>query len=68
MQEFARLNKQELLKETQVALCRLDLVQKQDDLINGRNRHKKLVKALFFFNKNGFLKVVLGAKFAKMGR
>lgn len=47
VQEFARLNQQELLKQTQVALCRLDLVEKQQDLINARNKHKKLVKLCF---------------------
>ncbi|KAF5306546.1 hypothetical protein FQA39_LY08868 [Lamprigera yunnana] len=34
VQEFARLNKQQLLQQTQIALCRYDLLEKQTELIN----------------------------------
>ncbi|XP_060521570.1 structural maintenance of chromosomes protein 5 isoform X2 [Cylas formicarius] len=43
VQEFAKLNKQDLLKETQVALCRQDLLEKQNCLIAARKRHKELL-------------------------
>lgn len=46
VQEFARLNKQELLRETQIAICRMDLMEKQRDLIAARSTHRKLVKTL----------------------
>ncbi|CAG9769510.1 unnamed protein product [Ceutorhynchus assimilis] len=40
--DFAKLNKKELLKQTQIALCREDLLAKQQGLIEARERHKHL--------------------------
>lgn len=40
--DFAKMNKQELLKQTQIALCREDLLQMQEKLIKDRERHKVL--------------------------
>uniref|UniRef100_A0A6P7F6B6 Structural maintenance of chromosomes protein 5 n=1 Tax=Diabrotica virgifera virgifera TaxID=50390 RepID=A0A6P7F6B6_DIAVI len=42
VQDFAKLNKQELLRETQKALCRFDLIEKQDLLVQNREHHKQL--------------------------
>ncbi|CAH1968963.1 unnamed protein product [Acanthoscelides obtectus] len=42
VQDFAKLNKQELLKETQKALCRFDLLEKQEQLISNRSQHTEL--------------------------
>ncbi|XP_071053524.1 structural maintenance of chromosomes protein 5 [Onthophagus taurus] len=48
VQEFSKLNKQDLLKQTKIALCREDLVQKKDILvqtmIDFNNSHKNLEK------------------------
>jgi chromosome segregation ATPase len=46
VQEFAKLNQQQLLKETQTALCRTDLIEKQESLIEYRETHKTLVAAI----------------------
>lgn len=46
MQEFAKMNKQQLLKETLAALCRHDLLNKQEELIENRDKHKKLLESL----------------------
>lgn len=43
VQDFARMNKRELLRETKRAICRQDLLDKQEDLIGVRKRHKDLV-------------------------
>lgn len=43
VQDFAKLNKQELLRETQKALCRFDLVEKQESLIKCRDNHRELI-------------------------
>lgn len=52
VQDFAKLNKQDLLKETQSALCRFDLIEKQKTLIDNRNSHKELVEAVGTLDKN----------------
>ncbi|XP_066258380.1 structural maintenance of chromosomes protein 5 [Euwallacea similis] len=41
--DFAKLDKKELLKETQVALCRTDLIARQQALINTRAKHVQLM-------------------------
>lgn len=43
VQDFAKMNRQDLLKETQIALCRTDLIEKQLALIQKRERHKSLL-------------------------
>ncbi|EFA05955.1 structural maintenance of chromosomes protein 5 [Tribolium castaneum] len=50
VQDFAKMNQQQLLKETQVALCRTDLIEKQEALIACKNNHKQLTEAI---DKNG---------------
>ncbi|XP_044263469.1 structural maintenance of chromosomes protein 5 [Tribolium madens] len=50
VQDFAKMNQQQLLKETQVALCRADLIEKQEALIECRNNHRQLTEAI---DKNG---------------
>lgn len=52
VQDFAKLNKQELLKETQTALCRFDLIEKQEGLINDREHHKTLLQSVSKLDKN----------------
>ncbi|XP_050302969.1 structural maintenance of chromosomes protein 5 [Anthonomus grandis grandis] len=42
--DFAKLNKQDLLRETMRALCRHDLIEKQDALIEAREQHKNLTQ------------------------
>lgn len=42
LQDFAKMNKQQLLQHTQSALCREDLIEKQTQLINFRDKHKTL--------------------------
>lgn len=46
VQDFAKLNKQQLLQQTQVAICRNDLMEKQKNLINFRERHKEIQVSL----------------------
>ncbi|XP_056638861.1 structural maintenance of chromosomes protein 5 isoform X1 [Diorhabda sublineata] len=46
VQDFAKMNKCELLRETQLALCRFDLIEKQDILIKSRDRHKQLQESI----------------------
>ncbi|CAH0550064.1 unnamed protein product [Brassicogethes aeneus] len=46
VQDFAKMNKQELLKQTQIALCKNDLIEKQNMLIESRSRHKELLSAV----------------------
>ncbi|CAH1154399.1 unnamed protein product [Phaedon cochleariae] len=46
VQDFAKLNKQDLLRETQRALCRFDLIEKQDSLIRNREQHKQMLGSL----------------------
>lgn len=52
VQDFAKLNKHELLKETQIALCRFDLIEKQETLIKNRDTHKELLESLTKLDKN----------------
>lgn len=42
VQNFAKMNKQELLKQTKKALCRDDLIKKQENLIQRRTREKTI--------------------------
>lgn len=51
VQDFAKLNKQDLLRETQKALCRFDLIEKQEALINNRVNHKDLVESIETYKK-----------------
>ncbi|KAG5871908.1 hypothetical protein JTB14_025000 [Gonioctena quinquepunctata] len=51
VQEFAKLNKQELLKETQKALCRFDLIEKQETLIKNRGHQKEILESVENFHK-----------------
>ncbi|KAJ8916110.1 hypothetical protein NQ315_004477 [Exocentrus adspersus] len=51
VQDFAKLNKQELLRETQKALCRYDLIEKQEALINSRDHHKDVVSSIETYQK-----------------
>lgn len=46
VQDFAKMNQQQLLKETQIALCRNDLIEKQQVLINFRENDKLLRTAI----------------------
>lgn len=46
VQDFAKLNKQQLLKETQIALCRQDLLENQETLIECREQHKKMLASI----------------------
>ncbi|KAI4468807.1 structural maintenance of chromosomes protein 5 [Holotrichia oblita] len=46
VQDFAKMNKQELLKQTKKALCRDDLIQKQENLISRRNQHKNALETV----------------------
>ncbi|KAJ8979328.1 hypothetical protein NQ317_006942, partial [Molorchus minor] len=46
VQDFAKLNKQQLLIETQRALCKFDLIEKQEELINSREQHKSLMTTM----------------------
>ncbi|XP_076261000.1 structural maintenance of chromosomes 5 [Rhynchophorus ferrugineus] len=39
--DFAKLNKQELLKQTQIAICKDNLIEKQTELISMRESHKE---------------------------
>ncbi|XP_066153338.1 structural maintenance of chromosomes protein 5 [Euwallacea fornicatus] len=50
--DFAKLNKKELLKETQVALCRTDLITKQQALIDTRSKHVQLINQIEQKSKN----------------
>lgn len=52
VQDFAKLNKYDLLKETQIALCRFDLIEKQETLIKNRDSHKELLESLTKLDKN----------------
>lgn len=52
VQDFAKLNKYDLLKETQLALCRFDLIEKQDNLIKTKESHKELSGSLDKVVKN----------------
>lgn len=52
VQDFAKLNKQELLKQTQISICRQDLIDKQEKLIAKRARHTELVGLLAKYNQN----------------
>lgn len=52
VQDFAKLNKQELLRQTQIAICRQDLIEMQEKLIVKRTRHRELVGLLDKFNQN----------------
>ncbi|XP_030758667.1 structural maintenance of chromosomes protein 5 [Sitophilus oryzae] len=42
--DFAKLNKKDLLKQTQLALCRDDLIDKQNSLIKIKELHSNLLK------------------------
>lgn len=42
VQDFAKMNKQQLLQQTQIAICRHDLIEKQMELIKIRDQHKDL--------------------------
>ncbi|KRT79012.1 hypothetical protein AMK59_7516, partial [Oryctes borbonicus] len=44
VQDFAKMNKQELLKQTKKALCRDDLIEKQQNLIAKKDRHKAILE------------------------
>lgn len=46
VQDFAKMNKQELLKETQIALCRTDLIDKQTTLIENQQRYESILSVL----------------------
>ncbi|KAK9886239.1 hypothetical protein WA026_015757 [Henosepilachna vigintioctopunctata] len=46
VQDFAKMNKQELLKATQLAVCREDLIEKQDKLIENKKRYNELNKLI----------------------
>lgn len=46
VQDFAKMNKQELLKQTQVAVCREDLMLKQEQLISSRTKQNDVTKTL----------------------
>ncbi|RZB38652.1 structural maintenance of chromosomes protein 5 [Asbolus verrucosus] len=50
VQDFAKMNQQQLLKETQIALCKTDLLEKQRSLIECRENHKRLTEVI---DKNG---------------
>ncbi|KAK5648718.1 hypothetical protein RI129_003610 [Pyrocoelia pectoralis] len=51
VQDFAKLNKQQLLQQTQIAICRNDLMEKQVNLINFRERHKEIQVSLENWSK-----------------
>ena len=51
VQDFAKLNKQDLLKETQKALCRFDLIEKQENLMRSREQHKVLIQTVENYQK-----------------
>lgn len=44
VQDFAKLNKQDLLKQTQISLCRDDLILKQKQLIELRLNQNEISK------------------------
>ncbi|KAL3286561.1 hypothetical protein HHI36_001064 [Cryptolaemus montrouzieri] len=46
VQDFAKMNKQDLLRATQLAVCREDLIEKQNILIETKNRHAGLKKMI----------------------
>lgn len=46
VQDFAKMNKQELLKATQLALCREDLAEKQNKLIDCKERYNGMTALL----------------------
>lgn len=46
VQDFAKMNKQELLKQTQVAVCREDLMLKQEQLIGSRTKQTDVTKTV----------------------
>lgn len=46
VQDFAKLNQQDLLKETQIAVCQEDLIQKQQELIESRTNQKNFSNAM----------------------
>ncbi|KAL1509021.1 hypothetical protein ABEB36_003827 [Hypothenemus hampei] len=50
--DFAKLNKKELLKETQRALCRTDLIEKQGALIEIRTKQINLLEDLKTVSQN----------------
>lgn len=45
VQDFAKMNRQELLQQTKKALCRDDLIEKQQNLITKRTRHKEILES-----------------------
>lgn len=45
------MNKQELLRQTQVAICRNDLIEMQERLINDHSKHKDLKTLLDKYNQ-----------------
>ncbi|KAJ8926523.1 hypothetical protein NQ314_021125 [Rhamnusium bicolor] len=51
VQDFAKLNKQDLLKETQKALCRFDLIEKQETLVGSREHHKAQIECMENYQK-----------------
>lgn len=52
VQDFAKLNKQELLRQTQVAIGQEDLIEKQEAIILQRAKHNELVYLLNKYNQN----------------
>lgn len=46
VQDFAKMNKQELLKATQLALCREDLIEKQQKLIDSKDKYAGISTSL----------------------
>ncbi|KAF5269830.1 hypothetical protein FQR65_LT05876 [Abscondita terminalis] len=42
VQDFAKLDKQQLLQQTQIAICRTDLLDKQLELIKLREQHREM--------------------------
>lgn len=42
VQDFAKLNKQQLLLQTQAAICRHDLLDKQQELIQIKESHRNI--------------------------
>ncbi|XP_074040926.1 structural maintenance of chromosomes 5 isoform X2 [Leptinotarsa decemlineata] len=51
VQDFAKLNKQELLIETQKALCKFDLIDKQEMLILHRASQKEILESIDTYQK-----------------
>lgn len=52
VQDFAKLNKHQLLKETLIALCQFHLIEKQEVLIKNRESQKELQESLAKIDKN----------------